>query len=316
MPFNHLPAAIRESLRPRREKVFREKPGIPLDRNAKARIFAYAKGYNAKHRREGQHQGPITWAFFRVLRALLWEFHNSKTGYCFPSYESIAEKADCCRDTVYEAIKVLEDSGILDWVHRFDKIFVKGGWQVIRVSNAYLFVEEIRDDVSLFGFRHRLIQGVAHLLAELRIDPDMRHDRRSHHDLAVGIFLAVLDPLASPEFGHSGLDLLALFFFFGDELFNCLAGLRHRRPLARLSSTALVVLHTPVCWSEIQVFREETSARVKGATDCNAEGTEAYLLHTPVCGTPHPGMSSRSETEEPQRYAGADPAGGSPGGLN
>ena len=128
-----------ESPRPHREKLFREKRGIPLDREAKVRIVAYAHGYNAKHRRQGQHQGPITWAFFRVLKAMLWEFHNNRTGYCFPSYESIAEKAQCCRDTVYEAIKVLEECGILDWVHRFDKIFIEGGWKVIRTSNAYLF---------------------------------------------------------------------------------------------------------------------------------------------------------------------------------
>jgi len=139
MPFDYLPATICESPRPRREKLFREKRGIPLDRNTKARIFAYAEGYNFKHRREGQHQGPITWAYFRVLKAMLWGFHNNRTGHCFPSYESIAETAQCCRDTVYEAIKVLESSGILDWVHRFDKIFVKGSWQVIRSSNAYLF---------------------------------------------------------------------------------------------------------------------------------------------------------------------------------
>jgi hypothetical protein len=70
---------------------------------------------------------------------MLWGFHNNRTGYCFPSYETIAEKAHCCRDTVYEAIRVLEASGILDWVHRFDKIFIEGSWQVIRTSNAYLF---------------------------------------------------------------------------------------------------------------------------------------------------------------------------------
>jgi hypothetical protein len=159
MPFDQLPRTTCESPRPRpapetlvsgisrprstktnsREKVFREKRGIPLDREAKVRIMAYARGYNAKHRREGQHQGPITWAFLRVLKTMLWEFHNNRTGYCFPSYETIAEKARCCRDTVYEAIRVLEASGILDWVNRFDKIFKHGAWQVIRTSNAYLF---------------------------------------------------------------------------------------------------------------------------------------------------------------------------------
>ena len=35
-------------------------------------------------------------------------FHNSRDGRCFPSYEAIADKAKCCRDTVYEAIKALE----------------------------------------------------------------------------------------------------------------------------------------------------------------------------------------------------------------
>ena len=37
---------------------------------------------------KGQHRGPITRAFMEVLEALLWGFHNSKTGRCFPSYES------------------------------------------------------------------------------------------------------------------------------------------------------------------------------------------------------------------------------------
>ncbi|MGH9344116.1 MAG: helix-turn-helix domain-containing protein, partial [Terriglobia bacterium] len=101
-----------------RRKVFRDIQGIPLDGNAKARIWTYAKAYNAKHRRDGQHQGPITWAFFRVLRALLWGFHNNRTGHCFPSYEAIAEKAECHRDTVYEAINTLSASDILDWEQR------------------------------------------------------------------------------------------------------------------------------------------------------------------------------------------------------
>ncbi len=75
-------------LRPRREKVFGAARGIPLDRNAKARIMAYVRGYNARYRQQGQHRGPITRAFLEVLEALLWGFHNSKGGACFPSYET------------------------------------------------------------------------------------------------------------------------------------------------------------------------------------------------------------------------------------
>ncbi len=122
-----------------REKLFRAVPGIPLDRNAKARIIAYARGYNAKHRRAGQHHGPITRAFFDVLETLLWGFHNSHTGKCFPGYDAIAEKARCCRDTVRRAIRALENADVLTWASRFSKIKLLDRWQVIRTSNAYAF---------------------------------------------------------------------------------------------------------------------------------------------------------------------------------
>ena len=42
-----------------------------------------------------------------MLEALLWAFHNAKSGICFPSYEKIAEAASCARSTVAEVIKAL-----------------------------------------------------------------------------------------------------------------------------------------------------------------------------------------------------------------
>jgi hypothetical protein len=135
-------------LRPRREKVFGPPQGIPLDRNAKARIMAYARGYNAKHRLDGQHWGPITRAFMGVLEALLYGFHNSRDGRCFPSYEAISGRANCSRATVYLAIIVLERIGLLSWVNRIYKERLPGPdlfggttyrWHVRRTSNAYVF---------------------------------------------------------------------------------------------------------------------------------------------------------------------------------
>ena len=58
-----------------------------------------------------KHKGPITRAFLDVLQALLWGFHNSRDGRCFPSYEAIADRAGCARSTVAEALKVLELAG-------------------------------------------------------------------------------------------------------------------------------------------------------------------------------------------------------------
>jgi len=132
----------------RREKVFGPARGYALDRNAKARIMVYARAWSARHRVPGQHRGPLTRAFIEVLQAMLWGFHNSKSGLCFPSYEAIAAKAQCCRDTVYEAIRALETADVLTWVNRIVREQVRERdlfgkwvprWRIVRTSNAYMF---------------------------------------------------------------------------------------------------------------------------------------------------------------------------------
>ena len=132
----------------RRQKVFGPGHAVPLDRNAKCRIAAYARAWSARNRRPGQHHGPITMAFERVLQALLWGFHNSRSGCCFPSYEAIAARAGCARSTVGEALKALEWAGVLTWQHRISRVrerctdlFGRISWQwcVHRRSNAYAF---------------------------------------------------------------------------------------------------------------------------------------------------------------------------------
>jgi hypothetical protein len=143
-----LSTAVPAHLKPRREKIFGQGRGIPLDRNAKARIMVYARAWSVRNKQPRQHHGPLTRAFMDVLEALLWGFHNSRDGRCFPSYEAIAEKARCSRDTVYEAIKALERADILTWVNRIARARVMiedllgkpvPGWRIIRTSNAYVF---------------------------------------------------------------------------------------------------------------------------------------------------------------------------------
>jgi hypothetical protein len=141
-------AVLPGGFRRRREKVFGDGRGHPLDRNAKARIMVYARAWSARHKRPGQHRGPLTRATLEVLEALLWGFHNSRDGRCFPSYETIALRAQCCRDTVYEAIRALEGAEILTWVNRlirvqFRELDLFGRMvprtRLIRTSNAYTF---------------------------------------------------------------------------------------------------------------------------------------------------------------------------------
>jgi DNA-binding MarR family transcriptional regulator len=140
-------ATVPNHLRPRREKVFGDGPALPLDRNAKARIMVRARAL-MRRTEAGKHYGPITAKTLAVLEALLWHFHNARGGLCFPSYERIAEKAACARSTVAEAIKALEETGILSWVNRITRIRDKKldlfghwvtRWRVIRTSNSYRF---------------------------------------------------------------------------------------------------------------------------------------------------------------------------------
>jgi hypothetical protein len=135
-------------LRHQREKVFGPGRAVPLDRNAKARIAAYARAWDRLHRQPGQRGGALGRAALDVLGALLWAFHNARSGCCFPSYERIAEKAGCARSTVAEAIKALEWAGVLTWQNRITRVrercrdlWGRSGWQwrVVRTSNAYTF---------------------------------------------------------------------------------------------------------------------------------------------------------------------------------
>jgi Helix-turn-helix domain len=132
----------------RREKVFGPGRQVPLDRNAKCRVQAYARAWDRRNRSPGQHGGALGRATLDVLSALMWAFHNARSGCCFPSYERIAERAGCARSTVAEAIKALEWAGVLTWQNRITRIrercrdlWGREGWRwrVIRTSNAYVF---------------------------------------------------------------------------------------------------------------------------------------------------------------------------------
>ena len=139
------PVAVRKA--ERREKMFGLGRPRALDRNAKVRIMHWARCLS-RRTEKGRAYGVVTAKALAVLEALLWAFHNAKSGVCFPSYEKIAEAAHCARSTVAEAIKALEDAGVLTWVQRIKRIrepcsdlLGEGGWRwrVLRTSNAYAF---------------------------------------------------------------------------------------------------------------------------------------------------------------------------------
>jgi hypothetical protein len=99
---------------------------------------------------KGRHYGVVTAKAVAVLEAIVWGFHNARSGVCYPSYERIAEAAHCARSTVYEAIVALEAAGLLTWVNRLKRVreAIPGlpgvgatRIRVLRTSNGY----ELRD---------------------------------------------------------------------------------------------------------------------------------------------------------------------------
>jgi len=134
--------ARRPALQPPRprEKLFGDGRLVPLDGNGKARIKVLMRAL--VHSTEpGKHYGALTAKAEEVGKALLWIFHNAKTGKCIPSYETIAKAAGCHRDTVAEAIRMLEAAGILTWCNRRARVTVRGVRKVIRISNSYRFID-------------------------------------------------------------------------------------------------------------------------------------------------------------------------------
>ena len=145
-----LPRALRRLRARPREKMFGLGRPRALDRNAKARIMHLARALS-RRTEAGKAYGQITAKALAVLEALLWNFHNARSGLCFPSYERIAEQACCARSTVAEAIKALEDAGIMSWVNRIKRVSSAAGHdlfghrvrktRVIRTSNGYVFLD-------------------------------------------------------------------------------------------------------------------------------------------------------------------------------
>ena len=142
--------------RPRREKMFGLGRPRALDRNAKVRIMHWARCLS-RRTEKGRAYGVVTAKALAVLEALLWAFHNAKSGLCFPSYEAIAEAANCARSTVAEALKAIEDAGILSWVNRIKRVRERcpdllgdngWRWRVLRTSNSYNFRDPGSPDPS------------------------------------------------------------------------------------------------------------------------------------------------------------------------
>jgi len=157
--------ALAPHLRARRAKIFAgfEKPR-QLDRNLRARLMTRGRALMRRIKKR-KHYGAITAKDYAVLGALLFQFANWTTGFCFPSYETIAEVAGCSRSHVAVAIKRLEAAGLLTWVNRLKwvkercvDLFGRDGLQkrALRTSNSYRFFDPGETAILQFSSKSKI----------------------------------------------------------------------------------------------------------------------------------------------------------------
>jgi DNA-binding MarR family transcriptional regulator len=150
----------------RREKVFGAGRPRPMDREAKIRLMTLARALSRKTEAR-KHYGAITAKALDVLSALLWGFHNAKTGLCFPSIDKIAKAARCSPATVQKALRALEACGLLSWVNRIVRRREHGPtgwrWRVYRTSNGYAFTDPREPPSSNANNRQRTLVQVPSL---------------------------------------------------------------------------------------------------------------------------------------------------------
>lgn len=120
-----------------REKIYGSGRSCPCDAAAKRAIMARARSL-MKRTKAGRAWGSITPKTLAVLEALVWRFHNAKSGLCFPSIKTIAAAVGCSPATVQEALRRLESLGLISWVHRLKRVTDRlGRTRPVRTSNGY-----------------------------------------------------------------------------------------------------------------------------------------------------------------------------------
>lgn len=126
----------------RRGSEFMEAPKISIDRNAAARIkfmIACIQRGSWKVKDKGKHAGLIPRTVLPVFDALVRLAF--KHGRVFPSLVGLAQLSLCCKQTVVQALKLLEFYGFIRVRRRVKRVRTPLGFKVVQDTNAYEVTE-------------------------------------------------------------------------------------------------------------------------------------------------------------------------------
>lgn len=111
-----------------------------LDREQRARLWFHAQAIEKRTKNPGQHGGVLRRTGLAVLRALLFDFLNMRSGRCDPGHNAIARAAGVAVSTVAPALDRLETSGLLRRIRRaYWSRTTLGRKILLQDTNAYLF---------------------------------------------------------------------------------------------------------------------------------------------------------------------------------
>ena len=125
----------------RAHSSFMAAPKVGIDRNAYARLLnaleMIERGTYRHARAKGKQGIPRTVA--RVLKALLG--FALRFGFVYPSQKGIAHAANVCKQTVVNALEVLELYGFITRHRRIKRVRGAFGVKVVQDTNAYTIQE-------------------------------------------------------------------------------------------------------------------------------------------------------------------------------
>jgi len=114
----------------------------PISRAERTRIYRAAQQLDQRTDELHRHGGVIGRSALDVLRALLFDFLNCRTGRLDPSIAAIAKAARICRRTAATALKRLRELNIITWVRRSEDDYDEDGRYRLRQStNAYATIK-------------------------------------------------------------------------------------------------------------------------------------------------------------------------------
>lgn len=146
-------AEPRKSRAPRWRKGARhwrdEQTTVKIDRNERVRLIARAEALESRTKTKGRHGGLLGRPALHVLRVMLYQFANVRSGLCCPSYRKLAEATGYCIQTIATALKRLERAGLIRISRRLETKHISrecphtGVWQsflqTVQGVNHYRF---------------------------------------------------------------------------------------------------------------------------------------------------------------------------------